>query len=160
MKKTLLVDSEKCSGCKECEIVCSYNKERLFNPTSSRIHVLSWMREGLRIPMVCPQCEEPYCQAVCPVMAIRKDPETGVVRIDEAKCVGCKACIVVCPFGDISWNMERMVPVKCDLCDGDPKCVAICTEEALQYVPLTTANRLKMRRAAAKLSKLLKILVL
>jgi Fe-S-cluster-containing hydrogenase component 2 len=154
-RKIIVVDYQKCSGCRTCEVVCSYEKYRVCNPALSRIRVMTWMREGLRIPAVCHQCEEPYCKAICPSKAIYVDEGTGLVLIDENRCVGCRACIVVCPFGEMLWNGERKVAMKCDLCGGEPKCVRLCEPKAIQYVDKSRANLTKMRDSAIRLTTLL-----
>ena len=65
-----------------------------------------------------------------------RDPETGAIRHDDDRCVGCWSCVMVCPFGAIRLDHERgKVGSKCDLCEGQgtPACVAHCPNEALVY---------------------------
>ena len=53
--------------------------------------------------------------------------------INEDLCIGCKSCIMACPFGIIGYDYEKGVSRKCDLCEGDPKCVLFCETNALRY---------------------------
>ena len=151
----LLVDPEKCTGCNLCELACSIKNEGRCSPTASRIHITKWMRSGVYVPMVCQQCETPICQMVCSMDCITRDDKTGALHIDQDKCIGCRLCVVFCPFGGIGIDTKRRV-VKCELCEGDPVCVKFCRPEALQYVPITRVNLMKQRAAAEKLSGLVK----
>ncbi len=102
MQKALMIDIEKCTGCKRCETACSFFKEQECNPTKSRIHVISWSKEILDIPFYCVQCLDPACKAVCPVGAIKADKDSGVVSVDSDSCIGCRMCMIACPVGAIS----------------------------------------------------------
>lgn len=139
-----------CIDCKRCEVACKTShsaskdtvKALLFEDPSpiNRVHV-----EGdaqLSIAVNCRHCEHPKCVEGCISGAMRKDPETGVVTCDQAKCVGCRTCVSMCPYGCVSvrsWG-GRDVAFKCDLCGdgagqpGDPACVAACPNRALIYV--------------------------
>ena len=56
----------------------------------------------------CQHCENPACVKVCPVGATYKDPETGVVRQDYDKCIGCRMCMAACPYTGVrSFNWEE-----------------------------------------------------
>jgi Fe-S-cluster-containing dehydrogenase component len=73
-KKILLIDFEKCIGCRRCELICSYNKEGLFSETKSRIHVFSWPDTGECIPKTakCDLCMgDPMCVKWCPRGVLR-----------------------------------------------------------------------------------------
>jgi Fe-S-cluster-containing hydrogenase component 2 len=152
----LLVDPEKCTGCKLCEIACAIKNAGMCSPTASRIHVVKWMRAGVYIPMVCQQCDSPICETVCPMDAIKRDERTGALVIDYDKCVGCRMCVVFCPFGGVGIDAKQGKVVKCELCEGDPVCVKFCEPEALFYVPATSVNLMKQRTAAERFSELMK----
>src|ERR1017187_6998861 len=80
----------------------------------------------------CEQCLEPLCAFACKSGALRRDPLTGIVSFDEARCVACFMCLVVCPSG-IRPDPARDRVVRCDVC-GDlatPACVASCPTGAL-----------------------------
>ncbi len=156
LQMILLIDPEKCTGCKLCEIACSLKNEGTHSPTASRIHVVKWMRSGVYIPMVCQQCDSPVCETVCPMDAIKRDEETGGMVIDYDRCVGCRMCVVFCPFGGVGIDAAHGRVVKCELCGGDPVCVKFCSPEALLYVPATSVNLMKQRTAAERFSELMK----
>ncbi len=130
--KSLFVIPEKCSGCRICELVCSYEHFGVFNPKKSAIRILSLFPEpAINYPVVCKQCAVPKCAEACPVHAIyRKD---GIVHIDYEKCIGCGACAQACPFGAIFMHPDIKHPIKCDLCGGDPKCVEKCPTGAITF---------------------------
>jgi len=86
---------------------------------------------GNNLVSLCLQCAEGYCVESCPSGALNRDPETGVVHVDDMSCTGCETCIDACPLGAISFNPEREVVFKCDLCAGDPMCVKFCSRGAL-----------------------------
>jgi Fe-S-cluster-containing dehydrogenase component len=155
MQKVLIVDHDKCTGCKVCEIICSLYKEDEVNPMKSRVHVVSWETEGTDIPMICHQCEKAPCAEICPVQAIARDPDTGALIIDEKSCIGCRMCIHACPFGAPSVRPDTGKVIKCDLCHGDPKCVQFCVTGALQFQPASKAVLLKKRAAAKKFGDLM-----
>ena len=132
------IDYDKCCGCKLCELSCSMLRsgKGISSPALSRIRVLRREPQGLDIPMVCLHCEDPPCM-VCPADAMSQD-QRGVVMIHDDKCIGCKQCLVACPFGAISFNPEKGKVFKCDLCNGNPLCVRICnvahsTDKVLTY---------------------------
>jgi len=150
--KILTVDVSKCSGCRLCEAACSFRKVGEFNPARSRIHVIGF-NELFSLPVMCFHCDKPYCMEVCPAGAITKDKATGIVRISKEKCTGCKMCTLACPFGNIAFSSEEKIAVKCDLCDGEPECVAICPPRALSFEEADTAMMYKQRALTAKLKE-------
>lgn len=154
-RKRLIVDVEKCTGCMSCVMACSFVKEKVFSPAKSRIEIITKEDIVLNIPVICWQCEKPPCKDVCPVNAIVKDRKTGVVNIVSNLCIGCKACISACPFGAIHVDYEKGVVVKCDLCNGDPECVKVCTPGALQYVKVGRPTILKKIEYAKRYAKAL-----
>ncbi len=151
MAKVLTVDFEKCTGCRLCEVVCSVKKEGVSNPARSRLKVEKWEWEGLYIPMVCQQCEDAPCKSVCPVKAISRDEELDRLIVDYEVCIGCRACVAVCPFGAMSFDTVGKKVVKCDLCDGDPQCVRFCEVKAVEFVDSTSVSQDKTRAAALRL---------
>lgn len=134
MAKVLYIDPSKCTGCRTCELVCSIKNEGMANPALSRIRVVADKYRGLRVPMVCQQCEEAVCVSVCPTGALRRDGELGIVRHDKDRCIGCKLCVLACPFGGAGINPLSGEIFKCELCDGDPECVKFCEEKAIMYL--------------------------
>ena len=67
----------------------------------------------------CLHCIEPACVSVCPVAALQKQPDTGIVTYNKNKCFGCRYCQVACPFGIPMYEFEKASPsvVKCQLCN-------------------------------------------
>jgi len=131
--KVLTVNPDKCTGCRLCEMACAVTNVQAFDLTQSRIKVISFGREFFQFPISCLQCDVPLCALVCPTGAITKEETSGIVRISKTKCIGCRMCIMACPFGNILLSLEERKAVKCELCDGDPQCVRFCVTEALQY---------------------------
>jgi carbon-monoxide dehydrogenase iron sulfur subunit len=152
MAKVLMINHEKCTGCRQCELVCSVSHEGVSNPARSRINVIKWESEGLYIPMSCQQCEDAPCMAICPVKAISRDPALDYVKIDYNVCIGCRSCVAVCPFGAMGYNVKDKKVFKCDFCEGEPQCVRFCEVNAVEYVDANQLNILKKREAAQKQS--------
>jgi carbon-monoxide dehydrogenase iron sulfur subunit len=156
MEKILIVNHEKCTGCRLCEMVCSVKHTGANNPARSRIHVIKWPREGFEVPMLCQQCVEAPCIAVCPTNALSREPLLGQVRINYDMCIGCKMCVTACPFGGMGVDISTHQVIKCDLCDGDPTCVQFCDTGALQFVPASSVSLRKKRDAGQRLSEVMK----
>lgn len=150
MQKIILVDPTKCTGCRTCEMICSVKHLGVSNPSRARIHIVKWEQECFEIPMLCQQCEDAPCAAVCPVRAITRDEELGINVIDHDKCIVCKMCVLACPFGAMKYDVRGHKVAKCDQCHGDPQCCAICDTHAVSYVDANVANVNKQRDAASK----------
>ncbi len=133
-RKILTLEPEKCTGCRICELACSFAKSREFNPLVSRVKILKSDNEGVSCPIVCVHCEDPPCRVVCPVEAIVRDDKTKGILIREDVCIGCRACLIVCPYGAISMDGRKGTMLKCDLCEGNPVCVKMCPTDAIRYV--------------------------
>ncbi|MDI6641838.1 MAG: 4Fe-4S dicluster domain-containing protein [Elusimicrobiota bacterium] len=135
--KLLFVEPKNCVGCRVCELICSFKHFSCFKRTLSAVAIIKYDEYSRDIPMVCQQCEDAPCANVCKVKAINKNSQTGAWEIDYTKCIGCKLCVSACPFGQVFFDDEgrdgRGIPVKCDLCSSEPKCVEICPSEALIY---------------------------
>lgn len=157
MKKTLNVDPDKCTGCRSCEVVCSFQHEKEIIPAKSRIHIIKWEETGLDIPIVCQQCDKPVCESVCPVKAIRRDDKTGAMLVDYDACIGCRMCTMACPLGACYLDKEKKMIIKCDLCAGDPICAKFCPSGAVQYSTMAKAALTKKRTAAEKISEFVRL---
>lgn len=150
--KVLMINYEKCTGCRLCELVCAVKHDGKSNPVRSRIKVMKWEHEGLYVPMSCQQCQDAPCLNGCPVNAISRNEELGRVEVDYDVCIGCRTCVGVCPFGAMNFNhIDRQV-AKCDLCDGDPQCARFCEVKAVEYVESTDVSVVKKQEAAFRLS--------
>lgn len=150
MQKSLYLDAEKCTGCLQCEIACSYTHEGAFNPSKSSIKIFTLHDEGRFVPYTCTQCAEAWCMAACPVDAISIDFSTGAKVVSMPDCVGCKVCTIACPFGTINYNSNTGKVTKCDLCGGAPECVTACPTGAITYVDADATGHAKMREWALK----------
>ena len=125
MLRALQIEPEKCTGCLQCELACSYQAEGVFNPAKSRIKVFTFHEEGRFVPYTCTQCSEAWCMHACPVEAI------------------------ACPFGTVNYNQDTKVVYKCDLCGGDPECAKACPTAAITYVDADHTGLGRMRAHAA-----------
>ncbi|MDR0464660.1 MAG: 4Fe-4S dicluster domain-containing protein [Treponema sp.] len=132
MAKQLMIKPEKCIGCRTCEVICSWNKAKNFNPRNSAVSIINYEEVVISVPMMCLQCEEACCVKVCPVGAMYKD-ENGVVKTDAAKCIVCKMCVNACPLGNVTFSQGNRKIVKCDLCGGDPGCAKYCPAGCIVY---------------------------
>lgn len=152
MSKALIFNIDKCTGCMECELACSFLKHGEFNPSKSRIRVTLFQDDALYIPTACYQCDTPGCAMVCPTAALDKRKSDGLVPFYPEKCIGCKMCTIGCPFGVIHYDEHCGKVHKCDLCDGDPECVRFCTYGALEYKEVNEGINVK-RASYARLVK-------
>ena len=150
MQKSLLIIPDKCTGCSQCELACSYQHEGAFNPAKSRIKVFKFEESGRNVPYTCTQCDEAWCMRVCPVDAITTDKDTGAKIVLEDICVGCKVCTIACPFGTINYNQATGKVNKCNLCDDDPQCVEICPTDAILYIDADSTGHDRMKMWAEK----------
>ena len=150
-EKLLRIDHEKCTGCRLCELVCAVKHHQVSNPTKSRIRVIKWEWEGVYVPMACQQCEDAPCQKACPAKAIAREPAFDRVTVDYDKCIGCRTCVAVCPFGAMHFVPSERKVIKCDLCDGEPQCVRFCEVHAVEFVPPGDVGLQKGRGAARRL---------
>jgi carbon-monoxide dehydrogenase iron sulfur subunit len=149
--KILKIDYEKCTGCRLCELVCAVKHDRVSNPIRSRIRVIKWESEGIYVPVSCQQCEDAPCVLGCPAKALTRNQDMGRVEVDYEKCIGCRTCVSVCPFGAMHFVASDRKVIKCDLCDGDPQCVRFCEIEAVRFVETTDLGLQKGREAARRL---------
>ncbi|NIM95735.1 MAG: 4Fe-4S dicluster domain-containing protein [Anaerolineales bacterium] len=147
MEMMLVVDHEKCNGCRLCEMFCSVKHSGVNNPNQSRIHVVKWPSKGLELPMMCLQCEEAPCIVACPKNALTRDSAMSRVHYNKDLCIGCKMCMIVCPFGAVGYDISAKRVIKCDLCDGEPVCARVCIPGALQYTQTSSVGLQKKRTA-------------
>jgi Fe-S-cluster-containing dehydrogenase component len=131
MEKHLLVFPNRCTGCNRCVYACSAVKEGMFMPAKARLRINNFAQEGYSVPSVCFHCPKPDCLEACKEGAIFKN-ERGVVVIDAGRCTGCGDCVAGCPYGMIE-QYGSGTAYKCDLCGGNPACVAECHFGALVF---------------------------
>jgi Fe-S-cluster-containing hydrogenase component 2 len=135
-KKILIIDPDFCTGCMSCVIACSLIKEGVVNPEKARLSVLKMESLSLASPLICEQCENAPCENICPTRAITRDSKTGSYIVNPERCIGCKECVWICPFGAITFRGK--MAIKCDLCRGDPECSKVCAPGAIRYAVLDT----------------------
>ena len=140
-----MISPEKCTGCRTCELICTFHRSEEFNPKLSAVSVMAFEEASVAVPIMCMQCEDPSCMKVCPVNAIDR-AEDGTVLINDEKCIGCKMCISACPLGNITYNPRAKTLIKCDLCGGEPQCAEFCPSGAIQYKEATPTNLEKKRK--------------
>ncbi|MEA3366879.1 MAG: FAD-dependent oxidoreductase, partial [Planctomycetota bacterium] len=147
MSKIIACRVERCLGCRSCEIACA-----LEHSTSKTLR--GAVRESPRpqrrvtvemagrhsLPLQCRHCEDAPCVAVCPTGAIHREEASGLIRVNEDLCIGCKLCTLVCPLGVLRMSERGRSSLKCDQCidrqtEGrQPACVEACPTHALQLV--------------------------
>lgn len=145
MNPFIVADSLKCIGCRTCEVACvvAHQDEQACASVSReaflpRIRVVKGGTFSTAV--ACHQCEDAPCGNVCPTGAIHR--ENGVVAVEQARCIGCKSCMLACPFGAMSVSVQARRPqaIKCDLCrhrEDGPACVAACPTGALACVDVS-----------------------
>jgi len=139
----LMIDLERCIGCKSCEAACK--AEHGLGPGEYRNRVV-WLGSTDApaldfLTISCQHCERPACLRACPVhpKAIDKDAATGVVRVLEERCTGCGECIVACPYGAMGYDARDHHAVKCDLCSERRRegrttaCAEVCPGKAIGF---------------------------
>ncbi len=141
MNARLVVTPNLCTGCRTCELACSFTHMVDGKPGKSRIYPIDGGFKDLWVPVVCLQCEDPACMKACLVNAITRNEETGAMVLDNDRCVLCMACVAACPFGCTLPDEVNALVVKCDLCDGDPVCAHFCPTKALQYKTIISTER-------------------
>lgn len=131
--RRVVADVGRCSGCRLCEMVCSFSKEGAFASSTSRIIVLKEDKFGLDLPIVCWHCDPCAALKDCPQGALERGEE-GRIFVKVEECVGCGECLEACVFGAIKLHPEKNIPQICDQCGGSPLCVRECPTKALAYV--------------------------
>ncbi|WP_296252624.1 4Fe-4S dicluster domain-containing protein [uncultured Enterobacter sp.] len=137
MNRFIMADADKCIGCRTCEVACAVSHQEFVtaNDFMPRIRVVKG--DSYTTAVGCHQCEDAPCANVCPTGAIQRSD--GAWLVEQARCIGCKSCMVACPFGAMQVRLEgnRAQALKCDLCahrEGGPACVEACPTHALSCV--------------------------
>ena len=143
----ITLDLANCSGCCRCEVNCSFFHSGKIGRSGARIKVVKIEQIGIDYPLVCQQCSERYCTK-CPENAIQIG-SLGQVITSPTLCTACGTCEILCPIGAI--ELQEEIPLVCDLCGGDPRCVKACTLEAICYAPdIADAVSLKEFKKASR----------
>ena len=150
-RKFVSVDPGKCIGCGLCEYACTVEKgEGIWNPIHSRIRVVR-MAPVFNFALTCRGCQDARCVKACPERALSQSESTGLLIIDESKCKGCDWCVQACEHGGITIHSDTGKAIACNLCEGEPKCVESCPEEALEIVDSDEAAEKRFNDALANL---------
>lgn len=160
----VLTDYTQCIGCRRCEWACAQENDLPFGDLSScddtsvfgeerrpsaeqytvvnRYEPLEGHDRPLDVKVQCMHCEHPPCVSACIVGALKKDPH-GQVTYDASACIGCRYCMIACPFQIPAYEYHKpLTPrvMKCTMCvdrtlhgDTIPACVEICPQEALTF---------------------------
>ena len=146
-------NNNECVGCKACVIACKDKNNLPLGEKYRRVYDYAncdWDvdEQGVcvqsnyyaySVSIACNHCAAPACLASCPVGAIIKREEDGIVYIDAEGCIGCDACISACPYGEPYLSKLTNVAHKCDFCmdlidQGEvPQCVAACSTRCLNF---------------------------
>ena len=155
--KGVLVDLTRCIGCGWCQEACSqqnglspgdihnWSVDQDLLPLSAETWTLvTWkeMATGERVfaKRQCMHCLHPACVSACPVSALEKS-ERGAVVYDATRCIGCRYCMVACPFGVPKFEWDKSIPLirKCTFCadrqakGAEPACTSVCPTGALLF---------------------------
>ena len=161
MSKAMLIDTTRCIGCRACQVACKswHNlpgerttfSETWSNPRymNSNNYTRIIFREVAQpegklnwyfIKRQCMHCQDPACESVCPVGALTK-LKSGPVVYDDDRCIGCRYCMMACPFQVPKFEWGSAVPLirKCDFCADRieiglaPSCATACPSQALVF---------------------------
>ncbi len=131
--RVVFVELNRCIACLNCERTCLFQNIKNKKGTFPTIFVDVDMDRRQIFTGTCLQCEHPACMAVCPTDALNRDSLTTAVVVDRNLCLGCGLCVEACPYGYIRLDDDICSAIKCDLCNGAPKCVQMCMAEALHF---------------------------
>ena len=113
------VDTYRCIGCHTCSVGCKEENNlpkgiwwnRVLTDGGDSVDTPRGVFpdvEMSHVTVACQHCENPACVKVCPVGATYKDANTGIVRQDYEKCIGCRMCVAACPYTGVrSFNWEE-----------------------------------------------------
>lgn len=149
----VLIDTTQCVGCKSCQQACKIannlpTDDRPVALSATTLTIVDFRNISTKVdqPEIkpvkrqCMHCQDPACVSVCPVGALYQR-DNGAVAYDADKCIGCRYCMVACPFGvpKYDWTSPNPKINKCAqncMANGKadrPACVSACPVKALLY---------------------------
>lgn len=156
---TLFIEISRCLACRSCELACAVEHSTT-KELAAAIHEEPRQLPRVRVeaagngavPLQCRQCVNAPCIEICPTKALHRVEKETPVFIKHELCIGCRWCIISCPFGVIQMDSAGRSIIKCDECfervsrQELPACVSACPTMALQYKSLDEI--LKAKREA------------
>ncbi len=165
----MVIVGDRCIGCDACYVSCKTDWDVPAMKEAFRTKVFEVESEDIHgnptigfLPTLCNHCDNAPCVDVCPTGASFKRDEDGIVLVEPDMCIGCKACMVACPYDARYYNEEEQTVDKCTFClprisNGlDPACVTTCVGESRNFGDLndTNSNVSKMLKDATSVYKL------
>jgi formate dehydrogenase iron-sulfur subunit len=147
MSKALLYDATVCIGCKQCEAACAEKNKLRYDDTvaaenqqSDHKYTVVLTKGDKFMRRLCMNCQDPACASVCPVGALQKTA-AGPVTYDADRCMGCRYCMIACPFSVPKYEWSKVLPKvqKCTMCPervsaGQPTaCAEACPTGATKF---------------------------
>ena len=140
--KMLVYNSTKCTRCRYCESACALRHHNqldfeLSNITISTKVIFDEGEKSTHLDFSASysiHCDPAPCQIVCPTGAVQKGSSRRVF-LNELMCIGCRSCTLACALSVVWFHPETHLSHKCDLCDGDPQFVNVCSVEAIRFLP-------------------------
>lgn len=136
MTRRIRVDSNRCSLCGLCTLVCAERLTGVSDLSLSAIRVSNELPVSFKTRFnYCLQCDQGFCIKTCPEGALIRGRE-NVVILDKEKCNTCNGqflCVKECKYGGLFNDSNYSYPLKCDTCQDDqPRCVTICPVKAIE----------------------------
>jgi len=175
MNILVIADPGKCIGCRTCEVACVLAHSRpnaLLDLAPAhfipRLKLIKTSR--VSTPVQCRQCEDAPCAKVCPTGALVHSHNS--VQVIQTKCIGCKSCVMACPYGSMEIVTREAAPMerrsstaspnveayKCDLCihrPEGPSCIEVCPTKAIYTIDAKAlADSIRKRREQAAVAQL------
>lgn len=154
--KRIWVDSQKCLGCKTCELQCAVERNSVTRKLAEAVREVPrpaprvgvYGPSGHSFPLQCRHCQDAACLKACPSGAMQREADSDLTYIDQSKCRGCWMCVMSCPFGTVTPLRDFKVAQKCDACMHmeQPACVASCPTEALLYGEEDVFEKVRLTR--------------